>query len=970
MPTSKSLHFESFQVDLQNARLLRDNRPLPLTPKAFDVLVFLCGRPGRLVGKEELLDAVWERGFVSDGVLKNAIQELRRALDDDPKAPCYIETVYRRGYRFLAEVRDEIVPSEEIICVPSDIRESVDANIVVGRDEPLRRLLGLLGRCMAGHRQTVFLSGEAGIGKTTLMRHFSAILPDGVVAVGGQCVEQYGEVEPYLPLLEALNQLGRRYGQTLTDALRRYAPTWLVQLPWLLEESDRNVLRGFTQGLTKERMQRELGAFLEHWTQDQPHTLVLMLEDLHWSDHATLDAITYLARRPNPARWMILGSYRPADVAGHPLSLAVGELRVHRLCHDIVLPLLSEEAVMQYLQRRFEGKLLSGYLMRGISRRTEGLPLYLVHLSNELLAWREQHNQSAEEEMAAFFETLPESLKLFIGQQFSRLPAEAQVILDAAAVAGSGFSPVMLAAVTGGDMLTVEDWCERLAGERHILRCPSPSHHPERRRSKRYAFIHAYYQKLAYERVPPLRRASLHLAVAEWFEAACGARVRDLAAEVAMHFERGRNHERALHYFRIAVENAMGRHEPHAVAASARRALAILEQHLPAAAEYARTAVELYTTLATAVQVTHGWAEPELQPVFDRLLQHVQTLDDSPHRLSILWAVMSFHFVRGQIQIAEQYVGRILAANQGEARQDALICGHVGQTGVGLYSGRLAFAFEQFQASQAFYCAEQRGMFPLMAIHPVVLGHFFSAQVYWLRGFPDRALVCAEQGMAVARADAQPFSLAFIQWGEIVCRQLRGEAALTETFCQTLIAHADEQGFALVSALAVTQRGWALARLDRIEEGVDLMRKGIAAFRATGARLSETNLLANCIDVFLRAGLLEQGAALLEEAFALMEQSGERHFEAELQRLKGEMLRASAPVNAERHFQQALETARQQGARALELRATMSLANLWLSQSRPEPARKLLYDVYSAFTEGFDTRDLCEARSLLAAMDG
>jgi len=964
MQTPKRLYFDRFELDLQNARLLRDNQLLPLTPKAFDVLAFFCRHPGSLLSKEALLDAVWLRRFISDGVLKNTIQELRRTLGDNPKAPRYIETVHRRGYRFLSS------PHERVANVPAVSREPIDANIVVGRDDVLDRLHERLDLCRSGQPQTVFLSGEAGIGKTSLMRCFGAMLPDGVASVRGQCVEQYGEVESYLPLLECLNQLGRRYGQTLTEALRRYAPTWLALVPWLLDDAERSAWQNSAQGVTKERMQRELCAFLEHWTGDRQHTLVLMLEDLHWSDHATLDAISYLARRTGPERWMILGSYRPTDmiVNEHPLRLAIGELRLHRLCHDIALELLPEAAVLQYLGRRFEASPLSDRLMREISRRTEGLPLYLVHLSNELIAWREQHAESVGEEMEAFLAALPESLKLFIEQQFSRLPNEAQVILAAAAVSGGGFSPVMLAAVTGTDVLAAEACGARLAGDRRILMPAGPPYRPERRGSGRYVFIHAYYQELAYERVPLLRRAGLHLAVAEWFEAVCGARVRDLAAEIATHFERGRNHERALHYYRIAVENALGRHDPHAVSALSRRALKMLEQLPATLPEYVPIAVELYTTLAGAMQITHGWAEPELQAVFDDLLNYEQILGDSPHYGSILWALVGFHCVRGEIRIAEQYATRLLACDRNEANRERLICGHIAQMAVGLYTGRLACALEHFQASLTLYNRDQTCVFPLTAIHPVVLSYYYAAKAYWLLGFPDRALSFLEQGQAAAQIDGQPYSLASVQWGKNVCHQLRGAVELTEASCRALITLSDEQGFILLSAITMIQRGWALMYMNRIAEGVDLMERGIAAFRATGGRLSETYLLAYIVDAFLHVGLNEKGAALLDEVFAYMEKSGERYFEAELLRLKGETVRTSAPADAEHYFRQALAAARLQGACSLELRAAISLSRLWQNQSRIQPARELLHAVYSVFTEGFDTRDLIEARTLLTAL--
>ncbi|GEM_PF-5996130 len=285
-----------------------------------------------------------------------------------------------------------------------------------------------------------------------------------------------------------------------------------------------------------------------------------------------------------------------------------------------------------------------------------------------------------------------------------------------------------------------------------------------------------------------------------------------------------------------------------------------------------------------------------------------------------------------------------------------------------LYAGRLDSALEHFQAGRSLYRPDQLGMFPLAAIHPIVLSLYFSAKTHCLRGFLDQALNYIEQGIAVAETDAQPFSLAFIQWGEIVCRQLRGEAELTEAACQAFISHADEQGFALLSAAAIIQRGWALTILGRINEGIDTIERGLILYWATGAHLSETFLLAYCAEAFLTSGLLEKCSILLEKAFQIMESNGERYFEAELHRLKGETLRTSAPAEAGRHFQQAIGIAQFQGARSLELRAANSLAKLWLGQSRPELARALLEKTYPVLTEGFDTRDSLEARVLLAAM--
>jgi AAA ATPase-like protein len=324
-----------------------------LRPKAFRLLRYLAEHPQRLVTQEELLKAVWQHTYVNEGLLRGYIRELRGLLGDDAKAPRFIETASGRGYRFIASI-----PSPP--SIPSPIESSVPPTLqpppgFVGRREELAQLHTALGQALLGERQVVFVVGEPGIGKTTLIDAFLAqIVGARDLWVGrGQCIEHHGAGEAYLPLLEAFGGLLRREGRTLIPLLRRQAPTWLVQMPASMEEAEREALSRQLFGSTQERMARELAEAIEALAAERP--LVLWLEDLHWSDFSTVDVLAMLARRREPARLLVVGTYRPAEVIAseHPLRAMVRELEAHAQCWGLPLGFLTSPEVTQYLAGRF-----------------------------------------------------------------------------------------------------------------------------------------------------------------------------------------------------------------------------------------------------------------------------------------------------------------------------------------------------------------------------------------------------------------------------------------------------------------------------------------------------------------------------------------------------------------------------------------------------------------------------------------
>ena len=379
---SLRVRFDAFELDEANARLLRDGRAVALAPTPFALLCALVRQPRSLLTKHALLDDVWGHQFVSESVLKTAISDLRATLVDDPKQPRYIETISRRGYRFIGAVTHTATVGGTRPDAPDPAAERLPAWSSIGRSDALESLGTAWQLAAAGKRQIVWIAGEAGVGKTTLIERFMAEAGD-IRCAHGQCVEQYGEGEPYLPVLEALTALCRR-DAALAELIRAVAPTWLLQLPWLSSTAEREALRRELSGTGQARMLREMGELLDRYTADRP--LLLVTEDLHWSDQATVQLIDYVARRRTGTRLLWLASFRLSEIiaADHPLATVRQELRLHRLCEEIVLDAFSEKEVGEYLAAHIPELAADETFVRALHDRTDGLPLLVADVVNDL----------------------------------------------------------------------------------------------------------------------------------------------------------------------------------------------------------------------------------------------------------------------------------------------------------------------------------------------------------------------------------------------------------------------------------------------------------------------------------------------------------------------------------------------------------------------------------------------------------
>jgi DNA-binding winged helix-turn-helix (wHTH) protein/tetratricopeptide (TPR) repeat protein len=550
--------FRTFRLDAVNHCLWRGEERVSLAPRAFDVLRYLVEHADRLVTQEELLEALWPATYVNPEVVKKYVLGIRKVLGDETKKPVFVATFPRRGYQFIAPILEEASPTSGVT------KSGIKA--IVGRESAITRLDEALDRALKGQRQIIFVTGEGGIGKTTLIDvfHQSAALAGNVRVARGQCVEGFGGKEAYYPLLEALGQLFRdEDSDSIIQNFVKLAPTWLLQLPSLLKAEQRAALEREIIGSTRERMVRELCEALESVTSQSP--LILSLEDLHWVDPSTLDFISALARRRGAAKLLLLGTYRPADViiAQSPLKVLKQDLVIHNLSSEIVLERLEESDVAEYLAIKFAGGSFPPGFANLIYRHSGGNALFMVTILQEMLK-RGQIAQNGgrfalEVAIEAVDLSVPETLDQLIEAQFKRLSAMEQRILRSASVAGDYFSVWAITTAAEMDPGVIEDVCESLAERLQFIKTAGIQELANGQITAHYEFRHSLYREVLYRRLPDGTRSKLHLQLAQRLQAFCDPCGQELAAELALHFEGAHQYEEAIRYLILAANNAAGR---------------------------------------------------------------------------------------------------------------------------------------------------------------------------------------------------------------------------------------------------------------------------------------------------------------------------------------------------------------------------------------------------------------------------
>ena len=559
--------FGRFRLDPADRVLLREGQVLALTPKGFDLLLVLVRNAGRVVLKNDLMREVWPDTFVEENNLTVNISALRKVLEEGSSGQSYIQTLPRRGYRFAATVRHsgESLPATQQWPGGAE----ADLDILVGREPELRKLETFLTKAVQGFGRMVFITGEPGIGKTALSKAFLRLVRSRYPAAKlsqGRCLEQYGAGEPYLPVLDSLSALlSGPDREFIAGVLRSYAPTWCLQFPSVFGSDDaRERLYRETVGATKERMLREMVDALGALASTAP--LILHFEDLHWADPSSTDLLRRLCYDAGKQRLLVTGSFRPEDIerGNRAFKTFLLEAQTHSQCEEMALNPLNDEALATYLDTRFAPNRFDRDLAVLIHRKTEGQPLFATSLVQFLI--ESGHIARIGEywiltrPLSELDLEIPVNVRKMLQRKIDVLEGEDLRALEYASVQGEEFTSALLAGLLDTDEMALEERLDRLDKVHRLIQTIGEDELPDGRFTTRYRFTHVLYQNTVYQDLVKKRRSLLHWQTGDLIIRLYGDQASRFATQLAMHFERGQNFERAVEFLIHAGDNAMQIH--------------------------------------------------------------------------------------------------------------------------------------------------------------------------------------------------------------------------------------------------------------------------------------------------------------------------------------------------------------------------------------------------------------------------
>jgi DNA-binding winged helix-turn-helix (wHTH) protein/tetratricopeptide (TPR) repeat protein len=974
--------FLEYVLDPLGARLWRGDEVVPLRPKTFALLELLLARRGRLVGKDELLGTLWGDAAVSEGVLTSTVKELRRALADDSRAPRLIETVHRRGYRFIAEVtpvRARWLGDRRVNGAPHP-----PPSVLSGRAAELALLGSWLDQARTGSRQIGLVSGEAGIGKSSLMSGFLSNLGDRAggeiggesrspgstlcLIARGQCLESHGVGrEPYLPVLEALRRLCRTdAGGLLVDALHQYAPSWVARLPGLLDaETDASSKRR-SEGATDERMLREMSALVE----ELPCPLVLAIEDLHWGDPATLDLISRLAYGNAFAPLLLIGTYRPGEAPGvEPgLKYLLQDLRAHALCKELEVPPLRVNAVADYLRGRCPGLTSTGTVAKLIRDRTEGNPLFIVSMVDRLIAEGGLAVTKGRWKLTVAAENLgvgvPTGLRNKIRAQIDRLTDADRHALEAASLLGRHVCATFVAAAIERPVIETEARLDRMARNRQAIRDAGETAAPDGTVAGRYEFVHSIYRDVLRDGIPPARRRDLHARLAKRLESAYGTRALEIAGDLAVHFEACGMPERAVEYLERGAARATTTGATHEPLVSLRHALALLER-LPATRERELSVARLCLQLGQALQSARGHVDPESAELFSRAWTLSESLDDPALLFQSVAVTSGVHIASAAFARAVPEADRLQELMTRLPFPGFQFAGQILIAIVRYHSGDLREARTRLEDALALEGVE----LPANPRDFRVQGLNYLANTLLYQGHPDQARERMRESLERSASVGSPFDRGLSAVYACFLSMSARDLALLDQASQDALLFGREYGFPVPAAVGEFARGRLQVERGDRSAGLAAMTQGLRAYRTTGQRVALPALLVHLSDALALTGDIDAAHRFVEEGLAFVRGTGEIRHAPALHRVAGDLAVArNEPESAIASLQRSVALARQHGSRWLELRASLSLAHLHQRRRDRIAARDALESIARSFDEGRDTPDLDAAHRLLAEL--
>jgi predicted ATPase len=597
--------------------------------------------------------------------------------------------------------------------------------------------------------------------------------------------------------------------------------------------------------------------------------------------------------------------------------------------------------------------------------KTDGVPLFVEELTKMVLESGLLQERAGRYELPGPLPPLaiPTTLHDSLMARLDRLAA-VKALAQLAATLGREFSYELLQAVSPWDEDTLQRGLHQLVAAEFLYQRGLPP-------QATYVFKHALIQDAAYQSLLRSTRQQHHQRIAQVLAERFPETAETQPELLAHHYTEAGLREQAIPYWQHAGQRALQRSANLEAVSHVTRGLGVLST-LPETHERVHQELALQIMLGAALGAIKGQPAPEVERTYARACELAREVGSPPELFPALWGFWYGHMARGQLPQARELAEEFLElARQG---QDPLLlsAGHRMLANTAWWQGELAQA--QVHSRQGLACydpAQHRASAVSYGQDSGVNCGYLGALTLWVLGYPDQALQGMEETLALARRLAHPMSLAQALHFSAHLHQLRREPQAARAQAEATLALCTEQGIGLYRAWSLLPRGWAVAQQGEVTEGIAQIRQGLAAWRAGGAGVAWPWWLALLAEACGTVGQLDEGLRALEEALAAAQHNEEHHYEAEVYRLKGELLLQEPPAHqeeAEEHFHQALAVARRRQAKSWELRAAMSLSRLWQQQGKHDEARELLAPVYGWFTEGFDTADLQEAKALLEAL--
>jgi DNA-binding SARP family transcriptional activator/predicted ATPase len=830
---------------------------------------------------------------------------------------------------------------------------------LIGREQEWKALQDTWHAASTGEPRFVFVIGEAGIGKSRLTEEFLGWAnQQGAVTARTRSYAAEGQLS-LAPVTEWLRSEGLRLYLEHLDTL------WLTEVARILPEllTQRPDIPHYEPVSEYGQRQRFFEA-LSRAILAAPGPLLLLIDDLQWCDQETLEWLHFLLRFDARARLLVVGCAREEELPPHhPLHTFLLHLRGTMPVTEIALQPLDAAETAKLAEQVVNHELDVDAVMH-LYHETGGYPLFVVEMARaglgRIAASSLEDDRSQRRLPLEETRTLPPRVHAVLAGRLLQLSASARRFVELAATVGREFTLDLLIAAGNADADSAVHALDELWQKRIVREQGATS----------YDFTHDKLREVAYAQISVPHRRLLHHRVAQALEALHADDLDPVCGQLATHYERAGLIEQALPYYQRAAAVAQRLYANEEAIALLSRGLRLFEQ-LPAGLKRDRQELRLLLALAPLYRVTKGWAAPELAGVLNRALALCDTVGDDEERAQVLYGLQSLDVVQGQLEKVERVSKELQTLYQHALGTAAPPFSSMMLAGARLHLGRIAEANAQFAEIIAAHDPEQiLHLQESQGVHYAAHARAWQAHALWCLGYPQQAL---DQGLeAVRLMDTlkQPFNQALVAAYLALLQQLRADDTTARACAEEALALASTSQAPYYRVWAAILVSYALALEQPNESNIGQLRASIDEFKAAGARLRLPYYLSLLAHIYAQAGCAEEGLAAVDEALAAARIHNERWWDAEVHRLRGELLlaRRAEDEEIEAALLRAIEIARAQQARALELRATMSLARWWRSQGRANDARERLSKLYAWFTEGFDTPDLQAARALLTQL--